>query len=65
MSDDSRPNEWSFLKEQFYLLVQAQKNVGVDSTEMFDVQFHSRFAELLNRIVEHNSETGYIDWSRR
>lgn len=65
MCDGSRPNEWSLLKEQFDLVLQNQ-TVAPDSAEkMFDARFHSRFAELINRIFERNSKAGYIDWSRR
>jgi predicted methyltransferase len=63
MSTDT--NEWDLLKDQFDVLVHDE-SVRSDSTEnIFDDQFYRRFAELMNRIMERNSKTGYIDWSRR
>jgi hypothetical protein len=58
-------NEWSLLKDQFDVLVHDE-SVGSDSIEnIFNDQFHRRFAELINRVTERNSKTGYTDWSRR
>jgi predicted methyltransferase len=63
MSTDT--NEWDLLKDQFDVLVHDE-SVRSDSTEnIFDDQFYRRFAELINRVMEHNGKTGYIDWSRR
>jgi hypothetical protein len=63
MSTDT--NEWGLLKDQFEVLVHDE-SVRSDSAEnIFDDQFYRRFAELMNRIMERNSKTGYIDWSRR
>jgi hypothetical protein len=43
-----------------------KQRVTPDSAErMFDVRFHNRLAELINRIIENNSKSDYIDWSRR
>ena len=63
MSSDT--NEWGLLKDQFDVLVHDE-SVRSDSTEnIFDDQFYRRFGELINRVMERNSKTGYIDWSRR
>jgi hypothetical protein len=60
-----KSNEWDLLKRQFDALVHDD-SVGAESIEkIFDVQFCRRFAELINQTAEHNSKTGYIDWSRR
>ena len=65
MSGDSKQNEWNLLKEQFDVLVRDQ-NVGSGSIEeLLDAQFYRRVTELINRAIERNSKSGYIDWSRR
>jgi hypothetical protein len=60
MSDELKPDV-ALLKEQFDLVLQ-DPNVASD---MFDAHFQNRFAELMKLILERNSKTGYIDWSRR
>lgn len=60
MSGDT--NEWGLLKDQFDVLVHDE---SLRSDNIFDDQFYRRFAELINRVIERNSKTGYIDWSRR
>ena len=63
MSSDT--NEWGLLKDQFDVLVHDE-SVRSDSAEnIFDDQFYRRFAELINGVMERNSKTSYIDWSRR
>ena len=58
-------NEWHLLKDQFDVLAQGE-SVGSDSIEkILDDQFRRRFTEVINRVVERNSTTGYVDWSRR
>ena len=65
MSDDPKMSELTLLKDQFDLLAQDE-SVGSDSIEkIFDDQFRHRFTEVINRVVERNSTTGYVDWSRR
>ena len=65
MSGDPKTNEWNLLKDQFDVLVRDE-SVRSDSIEnIFDNQFYRRFADLINRVIERNSTTGYIDWSRR
>ena len=60
MSGDT--NEWGLLKDQFDVLVHDE---SLRSDNIFDDQFYRRFAELINRVIERNSKTGYTDWSRR
>ena len=60
MSGDT--NEWGLLKDQFHVLVHDE---SARSDDIFDDQFYRRFAELINRVIERNSKTGYTDWSRR
>jgi hypothetical protein len=63
MSGDT--NEWGLLKDQFDVLVHDESARSDSIENIFDDQFYRRFAELINRVIERNSTTGYIDWSRR
>ena len=63
MSGDT--NEWGLLKDQFDVLVHDESVRSDNIENIVDDQFYRRFAELINRVIERNSKTGYIDWSRR
>ena len=63
MSGDT--NEWGLLKDQFDVLVHDESVRSDNIENIFDDQFYRRFAELINRVIERNSKTGYTDWSRR
>jgi hypothetical protein len=46
-----RTEEWNLLKQQFDKLVHDE-SVAADTIEkIFDVEFHRRFAELINRVA--------------
>ena len=62
MSGDPKMNDWNLLKDEFDILTHDE-SVGIE--EIFDVQFCRRFTEVINRVAERNSTTGYVDWSRR
>jgi hypothetical protein len=61
----SGTNEWGLLKDQFDVLVHDESARSDSIENIFDDQFYRRFAELINRVIERNGKTGYIDWSRR
>jgi hypothetical protein len=64
MPGDPKPNEWNSLKEQFDALMHDE-SVGADSIEkILDVQFRRRFAELINRVADHQSTIGTPAGSR-
>jgi hypothetical protein len=63
MSGDT--NEWGLLKDRFDVLVHDESARSDSIENIFDDQFYRRFAELINRVIERNSKTGYTDWSRR
>jgi hypothetical protein len=55
-------SEWNALKDRF----DVQAHDECDGVEkIFDDQFRRRFTEVINRVAERNSKTGFVDWSRR
>jgi hypothetical protein len=59
---DPKMSEWNALKDRF----DVQAHDECDGVEkIFDDQFRRRFTEVINRVAERNSKTGYVDWSRR
>jgi hypothetical protein len=55
-ANEFRAKEWSSLKHQFDELVHDE-SVGADSIEqIFDAEFHRRFAELINRVRTAKNE---------
>jgi hypothetical protein len=56
--------EWDLLKREFDALMHDD-SVPESLDEIFDVQFHRRFTELINQTAQRNSTTIGYNWPRR
>jgi hypothetical protein len=59
-----KANEWDLLKREFDALMHDD-SVPESLDEIFDVQFHRRFTELINQTAQRNSTTIGYNWPRR
>ena len=50
-ADVLRTEEWNLLKQQFDKLVHDESVAADTIQKIFDVEFHRRFAELINRVA--------------
>ena len=58
MIGDSKTHEWSFLEEQFALLVRAETAGDADDAEsLFDIDFQRRLAEVIDQAL--NQKRGF------